>query len=271
MTTTDLWQGGVIDARIWHGRRGDLPRDFRYRATYLALPVRAIDAGELPLAVDRAGIWSIRRRDYGYRDGRPLSDFIADLLAPAGLSQASDVTLVTLPRSSGYGFNPVSFWLCRDPGRDLRAVLAEVSNTFGERHLYLCHHDDLRPIAPGDRLAGEKLFHVSPFLPRSGGYRFRFDTGPGRFGAWVDWTAADGSRSLGTSMVGPARDLDRTSIRGAALRHPFQSQKVMGLIHLQAARLFARGARYRSKPVQLSRRSSTASGRAANEQGDVRG
>lgn len=271
MTGTDPWRGGLIDARIWHGRRGDLPRDFRYRATYLALPVRAIDAGDLPLAVDRAGLWSIRRRDYGYRDGRPLSDFIAGLLAPVGLTQATDVTLVTLPRSSGYGFNPVSFWLCRDPACDLRAVLAEVSNTFGERHLYLCHHPDLRPIAAGDRLTGEKLFHVSPFLPRSGRYRFRFDTRPGRFGAWVDWIAADGRRSLGTSMTGPVRALNAATIRSAALRHPFQSQKVMGLIHLQAARLFARGAGYRSKPVQLSRQSSTASGTTANEQGDVRG
>lgn len=258
MNATDLWAGALIDTRIWHGRRGDLPREFRYRATYLALPLRGIDSGALPLAVDRPGLWSVRRQDYGYRDQRSLTEFIRDLLTPAGLAEASDVTLVTLPRSAGYVFNPVSFWLCRDRAGDLRAVLAEVSNTFGERHLYLCHHPDLRPIRREDRLSGDKLFHVSPFLPRSGRYVFRFDPGPGRFGAWVDWIADDGSRSLGTSMSGPARPLSRASLRRAALRHAFQSQKIIALIHLQAVGLFARGARYRTRPTQLSPRASRA-------------
>ncbi|WCR10668.1 DUF1365 domain-containing protein [Paracoccus stylophorae] len=257
---TSLWDGALIEARIWHGRRGDVARDFRYFATYVAVPIAAIDRREAPLAVDRAGLWSIRSRDYGDRDGRPLRDFIAGLLAPAGLEDADDVTLVTLPRSSGHGFNPVSFWLCRDPAADLRAVLAEVSNTFGERHFYLCHRPDRGTITASDRLHGDKLFHVSPFLPRSGGYRFRFDTGPGRFGAWIDWLAADGSRMLGTSMVGPARDLTRASVRRAALRHPFQSQKVIALIHLQAARIRARGIAYLRKPPQLSRRVSRVQG-----------
>jgi len=255
---TDLWNGALIPTRIWHGRRGDVAREFRYRATYLAVPVAAIDAGRAALPVDRPGLWSLRRRDYGHRDGTSLSDFIAGLLAPAGLADAHDVTLVTLPRSSGYGFNPVSFWLCRDDAGDLRAVLAEVSNTFGECHRYLCHRPDLGPITRTDRLQGEKLFHVSPFLPRSGRYLFRFDPGPDRFGAWVDWQSADRRRGLGTSMVGPALPLTRKSARNAALRHPFQSQKVIALIHLQAALLFRRGIRYLRKPSQLPGRVSHA-------------
>lgn len=255
---TDLWDGALIGTRIWHGRRGDHARDFRYRATYLALPVSRLDRGDLPIPVDRGGIWSIRRRDYGHRDARPLADFITGLLAPAGLSEAADITLITMPRSMGHGFNPVSFWLCRDGNRDLRAVLAEVSNTFGERHLYLCHRPDLGPISRSDRLRGDKLFHVSPFLPRSGHYQFRFDPGPDRFGAWVDWAAPDGRIRLGTSMIGLARPLTRSALRRAALRRPLQSQMVTALIHWQAARLFGRGARYIRKPEQLDRRASTA-------------
>ncbi|MCF3973341.1 DUF1365 domain-containing protein [Paracoccus salsus] len=255
---TDLWDGALIDARIWHGRRGDKNRDFRYRATYVALPLDAIDRGDAVLPVDRAALWSLRRSDYGHRDGRSLRDFIAGLLKPVGLGEASEVTLVTLPRSVGFGFNPVSFWLCRDVSGDLRAVLAEVSNTFGERHLYLCHRPDRAAITASDRLEADKLFHVSPFLPRSGRYLFRFDVGPGRFGAWIDWVAEDGSRRLGTAMTGKARALTRASLRRAALRHPLQSQKVIGLIHLQAAKLFARGVRYLRKPPQMPRRTSHA-------------
>lgn len=255
---TDLWRGALIDTRIWHGRRGDVARDFHYRATYLAVPVAGFDAGDLPIAVDHAAVWQVRRRDFGARDGSSLQGFIMGLLEPAGLSQARHVTLVTTPRTSGYGFNPVSFWLCRDDAGDLRAVLAEVSNTFGERHLYLCHRPDLGPITRSDRLTGEKLFHVSPFLPRSGRYVFRFDAGPDRFGAWVDWIGADGRVRLGTSMVGPARVMTRRAIRAAALRRPLQAQRIMALIHWQAAQLFGRGVRYLRKPTQKAARASDA-------------
>lgn len=256
---SDLWQGALVDCAIWHARTGDARREFRYRATYLALPVKAFEAGTLPIQPDGTGLWSIRRRDYGARDGSALSDFIGDQLRPAGL-QECDITLITMARSTGYGFNPVSFWLARDAG-GLRAVLAEVSNTFGERHLYLCRHPDNRPITRSDRISGEKLFHVSPFLPRAGRYVFRFDPGPGRFGAWVDWIDAEGTLRLQTSVAGPARALTPRLLRRAVWRHPLQAQKVMALILWQAAQLFLRGIRFHSKPAQLPRARSEAKDR----------
>ena len=256
--TVDLWQGAVIEAAIWHARSGDAARAFRYKGCYLSLPLAAFEAGDLPLRPDTKGIWTLRRRDYGPRDGSSLSAFITAQLAPVGLGHCA-VTLVTMPRSLGYGFNPVSFWLARDD-TGLRAVLAEVSNTFGERHHYLVRHPDTRPITASDRIAGAKIFHVSPFLPREGSYLFRFDTGPDRFGAWVDWSGPDG-RSLKTSLAGPARSLTPQSLRRTVWTHALQAQKVMALIHWQAARLFARGVRFYGKPPQLSATSSDATKR----------
>lgn len=260
--TADLWQGALIDAAIWHSRTGDVSRDFRYRAVYAALPLAPLEADALPLRLDARGIWRLRRRDYGWRDGRSPGGFISDLLAPVGLSDTR-VTLVTLPRSLGYGFNPVSFWLARDD-EGLRAVLAEVSNTFGERHLYLCRHPDNRVIAPSDRLGADKLFHVSPFLPREGRYVFRFDATPGRFGARIDWVGADGKLRLQTAMTGKARALTPASLRRAMLRHPFQGQKIIALIHWQALQLAARGVRYLVKPRQLQRSISEANEKGAD-------
>lgn len=260
--SADLWQGALIDAAIWHARSGDVARAFRYRAVYAALPLAELEAGTLPLRADGRGLWRIRRRDYGWRDGRPLAAFMREVLAGAGLAE-TQVTLVTLPRSAGFGFNPVSFWLARDAG-GLRAVLAEVSNTFGERHLYLCRHPENRVIDRSDRLEAEKLFHVSPFLPREGRYVFRFDCGPGRFGAWIDWYGATGDLRLQTAMTGKARPLTRASLRGAVLRHPLQAQKVIALIHWQALQLAARGVRYSGKPPQMQRRLSEASDKGAD-------
>jgi DUF1365 family protein len=66
-------------------------------------------------------------------------------------------------------------------------VIAEVSNTFGDRHSYLCAHDDHRPITREDTLSAQKIFHVSPFQPIEGGYTFRFDIREDRVGVWIDY------------------------------------------------------------------------------------
>ena len=221
-----LWSGALLDAKIWHARSDPKgTRTFTYHATYAAVIPDQIDAQIGPIAVDRPALWQIRRRDL-------------------------DLAIVTLPRNPLHGFNPVSFWMARAPQGALIAVIAEVSNTFGERHLYLVRHPDLRPITPSCRIAGEKLFHVSPFLPRDGGYTFRFDATDGRFGAWVDWS--NGTTSLQTSLTGRTRPLTRASARRAALKAPFQSLRIVALIHWQALKLFARGYRFYPKPAPLT-------------------
>jgi uncharacterized protein len=70
-----------------------------------------------------------------------------DILARTGLDHVANgqILLLAQPRVLGHVFNPVSFWLIHDRDGVLRVVIAEVSNTFGDRHSYLVHHDDLAP------------------------------------------------------------------------------------------------------------------------------
>ena len=71
----------------------------------------------------------------------------------------------------GYVFKPVSFWHCHRPDGSLAAIVAEVNNTFGERHCYLLTGPTL---AYGREMVANKVFHVSPFCHVQGSYRFRF-------------------------------------------------------------------------------------------------
>jgi uncharacterized protein len=80
-----------------------------------------------------------------------------------------------------------------------------VTNTFGDRHSYLCHHDDQRPITPASELTARKIFHVSPFQPVEGGYRFRFDITPDKIAIRIDYTAGNGG--LVATLAGPRRPL----------------------------------------------------------------
>ncbi|MBL8478439.1 MAG: DUF1365 domain-containing protein, partial [Sterolibacteriaceae bacterium] len=150
---------------------------FVYPLFFLALPLSQLqDAGNRWFGVERARPLSLRFRDHGARDGSPPEPWIRRLLAAEGITAADgEVVLQTFPRIFGFVFNPVSFWFCHDRSGALRAVLAEVRNTFGDHHNYLVAHADQRPITSADTLTARKIFHVSPFFPVAGEYRFRFD------------------------------------------------------------------------------------------------
>jgi DUF1365 family protein len=104
-------------------------------------------------------------------------------------------------------------WFCHDAKGNLVAVLAEVNNTFGERHNYLLANADGRPIRDGERIERRKVFHVSPFMAIDGHYHFRFHARSDEEGnpAWrlarIDHGDAGGDL-LHTSISGHAEPLD---------------------------------------------------------------
>ena len=195
---------------------------------------------------NRANLTSVHDSDHGGAPklGRGVT-WVHEVLAAHGLPLADRVELVTQPRVLGHVFNPVSFWLCYKDG--LRVVIAEVSNTFGDRHSYLCHRPDHQVICPEDRLHASKIFHVSPFQPVEGGYVFRFDIRADRIGIWIDFTAGNGG--LIATLTGPRKPLTNRAILSACLRRPFGSRRVLALIHWQALRLWWKGAGYRPPPT----------------------
>jgi uncharacterized protein len=155
---------------------------------------------------------------------------------------------MTMPRMLGYVFNPVSFWFCRDRAGALRAVLCEVNNTFGESHCYLVHHDDRRPIEPDAWLKGRKVFHVSPFLPVEGGYRFRFRLDEGHAHVDVNYHDQEGLM-LATSVGGRREALSDARVLRRFLGNPMMTLAVVVRIHWQALHLLCKRARFHRKPA----------------------
>lgn len=244
----------LLEAQVMHRRHRPVRREFRYRAFYLCTPLSALTDGSLRqhLPVDRPGLVSFRTTDHGDRKGVDLEAWLRSTLRPYRLdTHVTTVQLVCLPRILGYVFNPVSFWLCTDDDDELRAVVCEVNNTFGETHSYVCAHDDGRPMQGADWVEAEKVFHVSPFLERNGHYRFQFLRGSDRLACRVDYYDAHGELTLQTLLGGTLSPLSRRTVRRAWIQHPFHTMRVIGLIHWQAWQLFRRGLRYISKPTQL--------------------
>ncbi len=236
---------------VMHRREVRADNLFTYRSAFVRVPLSQWHTLSVPLlGMDRFNVFGLYRRDHGPRDGGDLLLWIRDVLARQGLSRACDgeVVLHTMPRIFGYVFNPVSFWFCHDAAGSLRAVLAEVNNTFGERHNYLIHHDDLRPISRDDTLQARKVFHVSPFFPVQGSYRFRFGASNGHHSVDIDYYIGE-QRQLRTRVSGQARMLDGAGLRRWLLRHPLMTFGVVLRIHWQALRLALRRVPFFRKPL----------------------
>ncbi|RLJ64905.1 DUF1365 domain-containing protein [Sulfurisoma sediminicola] len=243
--TPELCRGSVM-----HARFGAAANRFVYPLFFVALPLSQLErAGNRWFSIDRPGLLSLRYADHGARDGSAPLPWIRALLAREGIDRADgEVVLQAFPRVLGRVFNPVSFWFCHDREGDLRAVLAEVNNTFGERHNYLVVHPDQRPIAPEDRMFARKVFHVSPFFPVDGEYRFRFDLSNGRRRVEIDYWR-DGKRVLATAVGGRGVPLDASTALRAGLAFPALALGVLARIHWQALRLWLKGATFFRKPT----------------------
>ncbi len=239
----------LLITQVAHARVRPKVNRFRYHVYYLCLPPSEWKLlGKLwLLSLDRFNLFSLHGQDYG-RDGNPDA-WMKQLLHERAITSADgDVVLMTMPRVLGYAFNPVSFWFCLDSAGQLRAVLADVSNTFGERHAYLIHHEDQRPIGKDDLFSSRKVFHVSPFIEVTGHYNFRFAYGEKAVGVWIDHHDDEGLL-LTTSVTGKRSPATSLALFHCFLRYPLVTLKVIGLIHYQAIKLMLKGIRYHRKPL----------------------
>lgn len=247
----------ILYADVMHKRLFPKVNQFRYGVYYLAFDISNPDElsdGRL-FGVDRWGLTSFYQKDHGPCDGSSLMEWAMSLVeefSPGlGIEQ---VKLVAMPRILGYGFNPVSFWLCLDGDGHLKSVIAEVHNTFGERHVYFCRKEDGSPIDEADKMEALKQFHVSPFLERNGRYRFRFDYQEGQFSVWIDYYDEDGRKQLLTSLSGEFCENTRGNRLLAFFKCPLVTIKTIMLIHYQALKLVLKGIKYIPRPRQLANR-----------------
>ncbi|MEQ1612828.1 MAG: DUF1365 domain-containing protein [Hyphomicrobiaceae bacterium] len=248
-----LWRDpiarGLLQARITHVRLRPKHYALSHRLTYLHVSMADLDRlPRLFFGHNRFALFSLRDRDYGQGD-RSFLGWVAAAFASVGAAlPQGHLSLLTLPRVAGFGFNPVSFWLCHDEDGALCAVLAEVNNTFGERHSYLCRKADGSPIGAADEIEAEKVFHVSPFMPVSGSYRFRFAEAPDRLRIEIH-LFRDDQLAFSASIFGDLEPLTSAGLAKSFLRHPFPTLQVVALIHYHAVRIYVAGHQFFSKPT----------------------
>ncbi|MBM5571063.1 MULTISPECIES: DUF1365 domain-containing protein [Deefgea] len=247
----------IIRGQVMHERLRPANNRFVYPVFCLRVNLAKLDEIKVTgFGMNRLRPVSIYTADYGPKDGSNLEQWMRDLLAQHHIDADGEIWLHTFPRVLGFVFNPVSFWYCYDRQGGLRAVLAEVNNTFGETHQYLITSHDQQCIDGNTQLKCIKMMHVSPFCQVQGHYQFTFrDTAQT---AWVgiDYFDDDGLL-IKTSVGGKRLTLNQTSLWQALLAQPLLTISVFARIHWQAFLLWRKRVPFFSKPAAPTTQLST--------------
>jgi DUF1365 family protein len=242
----------LVVGQVWHTRHRPVTHRLRYPGWFLMLPLRRLRREPMALLHrNRRALVAFHDADHG-DGGTDCLDWIEAMLAREGIDDADgEIWLQTMPRVLGHAFKPVSFWYCHRQDGSLRAIVAEVNNTFGERHFYVLAGPRL---AWGQEQRARKVFHVSPFCEVDGAYRFRFmrtDLNAdecGRVVVRIDHDDPQGPL-LATSVSGASAPLTPGRLRAVMWRMPLAVVAVMLRIHWQALQLWLKGVPWHSKPA----------------------
>jgi uncharacterized protein len=229
----------MYEGHVVHERRTALRNLFRY-SVYMWLvdldELAELDRRLWAFGHDRRGLTTIRARDHLGDPGRSIKANLLAYLDAHGVDlEGGRVSLLTNARVLGYVFNPLSVYYCHAAGGELRCVVAEVHNTYGERHCYL--------LEPGERGRAEagKEFYVSPFLTVDGRYRMSVPA-PGERLSVQMALHQEGRRVFSASLTGRRLPLTNATVARVLARHPLMTARVTSLIHLQGVKLWLRGA-----------------------------
>ncbi len=236
-----------LTGRVMHERLRPTRHRFEYPMSYVYCDVAQLDALRRAwFGIDRIRPLALFRRDYGPRDDCDLDLWMRSCLAQARIPADGEIHLLTIPRVFGYAFNPVSFWFCHDRAGALRALYADVRNTFGEHRGYLLSAKDHAPIADDTVLVCRKTLHVSPFCEVAGDYAFRVRRRGDRLSVSIDYRDGDGLL-IRTAIGLAARPLTGALVWRAMLRAPLFAASVIVRIHWQALRLWMKRVPFHGK------------------------
>lgn len=229
-----IYSGEVMHARVHPAKH--VLRFPHYFYAFDLDELTTLDREVKGFGYNRFKIASLRDRDYLQGEGS-IKEKIMSLLKSHGADRGvTRIVLVTQARYLGFVFNPVSFFFCYKKDQSVSCVVAEVNNTFGEKHIYLLT-EKLKSESGFIEFRHSKDFHVSPFNNLDGFYSFRFSE-PGEKIDVRIVLHRDGKDIMTARLTGTALPLTSSNLKSVIRRFPFTTLLTVARIYKEAFKLF---------------------------------
>lgn len=246
-TASALYRG-----EVYHRRLRPKVHTLRYRVFWLMLDlaeVEGLNAKLRLLSHNRFNLFSFYERDHADGSGRPLRPQVEAWLSMADVDLSGGaIRLLTMPRVLGYVFNPISLYYCYHADGSLRAMVYEVTSTFGIRHTYVI------PVRKADAAKGlirqgaTKALYVSPFMGMDMDYAFRGHVPDLDLDLTIDGIDSQGVL-ITAVMKAQRRELCDRGLFATFCALPFLTLKVIVAIHWEALKLWLKGTGLTRQPA----------------------
>ena len=229
----------LVAGQITHRRPGPVRHAFRHQIYQWLIDLDAVprQPGYLrPFA-------SFSSKDHLGDPRLGIKANIQNFLARGGvdLGDRGRVLMLASARVLGHVFDPLSVFWCYDSSGRLACIIAEVHNTYGERHAYLLHPDEAGIAVTG------KDFHVSPFFDVTGTYGLRFTLTPDRVSTAVT-LRREGAVAFSATFRGRPEPATSRILAHRLIRQPLMPQRISALIRVHGIWLWLHRLPIRSRP-----------------------
>jgi len=232
-----------IDGKIIHNRFGPKKHNFVYNFFMVDIDLQSFSTLQKPslFSINSFNLFSFYTQDH-FGKSEDFLENVDQLLSQFSISK-ENITLrfLTLPRISGFVFNPISVVLILKDNIPTQ-MLAEVHNYNGGRVVY-----NVPLVEKNGKYHGtsNKDMYVSPFFDRIGDYEFNIVYTQEKF--LLEVILFENSlKVLTTKLIGTSKEFSNNSIKRLFLKHTFLTLWVVTRTLWQSLKLKLKGLQWNS-------------------------
>ena len=240
----------IYTGKVIHKRFKPKEHYFKYNVFSLLLDLNELEEINKYIkffSYNKFNIISFYDKDHGDRDGSSIKLWVKKNLRNIGImTEDISIKLLCYPRIFGYVFNPLSTYFIYNKHSELISIFYEVKNTFGEQHTYIFKAQDEKTI----QNKCKKKFYVSPFIEMDCEYHFKTLNPREQLSVVINQNDKDG-KLLFASQDGISKDFNNKNLILSYLTHPLMTFKIIGAIHYEAFKLWAKRIKLIAKKIKL--------------------
>ena len=240
----------IYTGKVIHKRFKPKEHYFKYNVFSLLIDLNELEVINKYIKVfsyNKFNIISFYDKDHGDRDGSSIKLWVKKNLRNIGImTEDISIKLLCYPRIFGYVFNPLSIYFIYNKNTELISIFYEVKNTFGEQHTYIFKAQDEKTV----QNKCKKKFYVSPFIEMDCEYHFKTLNPREQLSVVINQNDKDG-KLLFASQDGISKNFNNKNLILSYLTHPLMTFKIIGAIHYEAFKLWAKRIKLIAKKIKL--------------------